>query len=140
MSMYNVFDIAGSGMAAQQVRLNTTASNMANANSVSSSLGETYRARHPVFATALEEALNGEEVGTAKVQVVGIVESDAPLNVEYAPHHPMADDKGYIYKPNVNIMEEMADMISASRSYEANVQVADAAKQMVSRTLMLGQR
>lgn len=140
MSMYNVFDIAGSGMAAQQVRLNTTASNMANANSVSSSLGETYRARHPVFATALEEALNGEDVGTAKVQVVGIVESDAPLNVEYAPHHPMADDKGYIYKPNVNIMEEMADMISASRSYEANVQVADAAKQMVSRTLLLGQR
>ncbi|WP_419570984.1 flagellar basal body rod protein FlgC [Rheinheimera sp.] len=140
MSMYNVFDIAGSGMAAQQVRLNTTASNMANANSVSSSLGETYRARHPVFATALEEALNGEDAGTAKVQVVGIVESDAPLNVEYAPHHPMADDKGYIYKPNVNIMEEMADMISASRSYEANVQVADAAKQMVSRTLLLGQR
>ncbi|WP_337841135.1 flagellar basal body rod protein FlgC [Rheinheimera sp.] len=140
MSMYNVFDIAGSGMSAQQVRLNTTASNMANANSVSSSVGETYRARHPVFATALEEALgeNGEQ--SAKVKVMGIVESDAPLNVEYAPHHPMADDKGYIYKPNVNIMEEMANMISASRSYEANVQVADAAKQMVSRTLMLGQR
>ena len=73
-------------------------------------------------------------------QVLGIVESDAPLNVEYAPHHPLSDEKGYIYKPNVNIMEEMANMISASRSYETNVQVADAAKQMVSRTLMLGQR
>ncbi len=138
MSLYNVFDIAGSGMSAQQVRLNTTASNMANANSISSSIDQTYRARHPVFATALEQAQQGQE--GAKVQVLGIVESDAPLNVEYAPNHPLSDEKGYIYKPNVHIMEEMANMISASRSYETNVQVADAAKQMVSRTLMLGQR
>jgi len=140
MSIYNVFDIAGSGMAAQQVRLNTTASNMANANSVSSSIDQTYRARHPVFATALEQAMGENSEQSAKVQVMGIVESDAPLNVEYAPHHPLSDENGYIYKPNVNIMEEMADMISASRSYEANVQVADAAKQMLSRTLLLGQR
>jgi flagellar basal-body rod protein FlgC len=138
MSLYNVFDIAGSGMSAQQVRLNTTASNMANANSISSSIDQTYRARHPVFATALDQAQQSQE--GAKVQVLGIVESDAPLNVEYAPHHPLSDEKGYIYKPNVNIMEEMANMISASRSYETNVQVADAAKQMLSRTLTLGQR
>jgi flagellar basal-body rod protein FlgC len=75
MSLYNVFDIAGSGMSAQQVRLNTTASNMANANSISSSIDQTYRARHPVFATALEQAQQGQE--GAKVQVLGIVESDA---------------------------------------------------------------
>ena len=83
------------------------------------------------------QRLQGDD--TAGVQVLGIVESDAPLNVEYAPNHPLADENGYIYKPNINIMEEMANMISASRSYETNVQTADAAKQMVMRTLRLGQ-
>jgi flagellar basal-body rod protein FlgC len=72
--------------------------------------------------------------------VLGIVESDAPLNVEFNPNHPMADSEGYVYKPNVNVVEEMANMISASRSYETNVQVADAAKTMLNKTLMMGQR
>lgn len=138
MSISKVFDIAGSGMTAQSVRMNTTASNIANANSVSSSIDETYRGRHPVFATQLSEARR-QQGDSAGVKVMGIVESDAPLNVEYAPNHPLADENGYIYKPNVNIMEEMANMISASRSYETNVQTADAAKQMIMRTLRMGQ-
>jgi flagellar basal-body rod protein FlgC len=137
MSLYRVFDIAGSGLTAQALRLNTTASNIANANTVSSSIDQTYRGRHPVFAAELDRAQ--EEQG-AGVKVMGIVESDAPLTTEYNPSHPMADENGFIYKPNVNVIEEMANMISASRSYDANVQIADAAKQMLSRTLTLGQR
>ncbi|AZZ99010.1 MULTISPECIES: flagellar basal body rod protein FlgC [Pseudoalteromonas] len=143
MSLYNVFDIAGSGMSAQNVRLNTTASNISNANSISSSQDKVYRARHPVFAAELNKAAAahpntmGSSVG---VKVLGIVESDKPLQVEYNPNHPSADKDGYIYKPNVNVVEEMTNMISASRSYQTNVQVADAAKQMLSKTLQLGQR
>ena len=137
MSLYNVFDVSGSGMSAQSLRLNTTASNIANANTVSSSVDETYKARHPVFAAELTKAMSPQAQG---VNVLGIVESDAPLNLEHNPSHPLADSEGYIYKPNVNVVEEMANMISASRSYETNVQIADAAKQMLSKTLLMGQR
>ncbi|MGP9801475.1 MULTISPECIES: flagellar basal body rod protein FlgC [Rheinheimera] len=139
MSAFNIFDISGSGMTAQSVRMNTTASNIANANSVSSSVDQTYRGRHPVFAAELSEAKRQQGDASVGVKVLGIVESDAPLNVEYAPNHPLADENGYIYKPNINIMEEMANMMSASQSYETNVQTAEAAKQMVMRTLRLGQ-
>ena len=140
MGAFNIFDITGSGMTAQSLRMNTTASNIANANSVSSSIDQTYRGRHPVFAAELSQAKRLQGDASVGVKVLGIVESDAPLNVEYAPNHPMADENGYIYKPNINIMEEMANMISASRSYDTNVQTADAAKQMVMRTLRLGQQ
>lgn len=139
MSLFNVFNITGSGMSAQSMRLNTTASNIANADSVSSSVDETYRARHPVFAAAMQKAAAGQE-GNAGVQVLGIVESNKPLNIEYAPDHPMADNDGYIYKPNVNVIEEMTNMISASRSYQTNVQLAESAKNMLNKTLVLGQR
>lgn len=138
MSLFNVLDVSASAMTAQSVRINTTASNLANANSVSSSADETYRARHPVFAAEMSKAL-GQQSHSTPVDVVGVVESDAPLNVEYAPNHPMANEEGYIYKPNVNAVEEMANMISASRSYQTNVQVADAAKRMLQRTLSIGQ-
>jgi len=151
MSLFKIFDVSGSAMSAQTVRLNTTASNMANADSVSSSAETTYRARHPVFGAAMEQASaqyhsgkSGKAGGmgneTAGVQVLGIVEDQKPLTVEYAPNHPMADGDGYIYRPNVNAMEEMANMISASRSYQANVQVADTAKSMVQRLLQMGQQ
>ena len=139
MSLFNVFDITGSGMSAQSVRLNTTASNIANADSVSSSIDQTYRARHPVFAAQMQKAAAGQDASVG-VNVLGIVESDKPLNVEYSPEHPMADSDGYIYKPNVNVIEEMTNMISASRSYQTNVQVAESAKSMVTKTLTLGQR
>ena len=144
MSLFRIFDIAGSAMSAQSVRLNTTASNLANAESVSSSAETTYRARRPIFAAALADALQGEgrssggDQGAVGVEVKGIVESQAPLQREYNPAHPMADKDGFIYRSNVSQVEEMADMMSASRSYQTNVQVADSAKQMLLQTLRLG--
>jgi flagellar basal-body rod protein FlgC len=137
MSLFNVIDIAGSGMSAQALRLNTTASNLANAESVSSSSGETYRARQPLFA-AMVKAL-GESPAGVGVKVQGIVESQAPLRQQYQPGHPLADEQGYIYLPNVNQIEEMANMISASRSYQTNAEIAKTSKQLLMRTLSLGE-
>ncbi|MBL4911279.1 MAG: flagellar basal body rod protein FlgC [Alteromonadaceae bacterium] len=139
MSLFNVFDISATGMSAQSVRLNTTASNIANADSVSSSVDKTYRARQPVFAAQLQKAATGQEQSVG-VDVLGIVESNKPLIMQYSPNHPMANKDGYIFKPNVNIIEEMTNMISASRSYQTNVQLAESAKSMVNKTLLLGQR
>lgn len=138
MSLFRIFDIAGSAMSAQSVRLNTTASNLANAESISSSAETTYRARRPIFAYTLADAMQGESTGAVGVEVKGIVESQAPLLKEYNPVHPQADKDGFIYRSNVNQVEEMADMMSASRSYQTNVQVADSAKQMLLQTLRLG--
>ena len=138
MSLFNVMNISGTGMAAENIRLNTTASNIANANSVSSSYGDTYRARHPIFAAALEKASHDQSKGVG-VNVLGIVESQKPLNIEYAPNNPMADEQGYIYKPNINVVEEMANMLSASKAYETNVQIADTTKRIYRRVLQLGQ-
>jgi len=144
MSLSNVFGIAGSAMSAQSVRLNTTASNLANAESISSSEGETYRARKPVFAVQMAEqmGMNGLDADLnagAGVQVTEIIESQAPLRPVYNPNHPMADEHGYIYYPNVNVVEEMADMISASRSFQINAEIMNTAKTMIQRTLTLGQ-
>lgn len=139
MSLFNIMNISSTGMAAENVRLNTTASNIANANSVSSSYEDTYKARHPVFAAALDQASQDQTKGVG-VNVLGVVESSKPLQVEYAPGNPMADENGYIYKPNVNIVEEMADMLSASKAYETNVQVADTTKRIFRRVLQLGQQ
>ena len=147
MSLMNIFDIAGSGMSAQTVRLNTTSSNIANAESVSSNTDETYRAREPIFQAQLQSAMSkqpfnfsaGQLNAGAGVNVQGIVESDAPLQLRYEPHHPMANEEGYVAYPNVNVVEEMANMISATRAYQTNVQVADSSKQMLLRTLQMGQ-
>ncbi|MCV2885487.1 flagellar basal body rod protein FlgC [Aestuariibacter sp. AA17] len=138
MSLFNVMDIASTGMHAEGVRLNTTASNIANANSISSSYDATYKARHPVFAAEMDKASAQQGLGSG-VKVLGVVESPKPLQIEYRPGHPQADENGYIYKPNVNVVEEMADMLSASKSYETNVQVADTTKRIFRRVLMLGQ-
>ncbi|MBT8445506.1 MAG: flagellar basal body rod protein FlgC [Gammaproteobacteria bacterium] len=138
MDLFQVFDIAGSAMSAQTTRMNVTASNMANADSLASSSGETYRARHPVFVSALSGQM-GRAQGAAGVRVAGVVESDAPLRREYRPDHPLSDAEGYVYAPNVNVVEEMANMISASRSYQTNVEVINASKQMLLRTLQMGQ-
>ncbi len=136
MSLFRIFDIAASGMSAQSIRLNTVSSNLANADSVSSSEGGTYRARQPVFAATLNDVFN--ESPDVMVKVLGIVESQEPLQQRYAPNHPMANEEGYIFMPNVNTVEEMANMISASRSYQANVEVVNTSKQMLMRTLSLG--
>ena len=136
MSLFKIFDTAASGMSAQSVRLNLVASNMANVESVSSSVEQTYRSRQPVFRAMMDEMdPQGAAVG---VRVAGVIESQTPLRKEYEPAHPKADKDGYIYKPNVNIVEEMANMISASRSYQSNVEVLNTSKQMLMRTLALG--
>jgi len=145
MSLSNIFDVAGSGMNAQSVRLNTTASNIANANTASSSSGETYRGRHPVFS-AVQASMLSDRYGVGQdtpeatgVKIDGIIESAAPLQPRYEPANPKANEDGYVYYPNVNIVEEMTNMISASRSFQVNVEVMNAAKQMVQRVLTLGQ-
>lgn len=137
MSLFNIFNIAGSGMSAQSVRLNTTASNLANVDSVSSSIDQTYRARQPVFATVLNNVQQGMQQGG--VEVRGIVESMAPLRQEYNPSHPMANSDGYVFHSNVDPIAEMANMMSASRSYQNNVEIANTSKQLLLRTLQLGQ-
>ena len=138
MSLLNIFEIAGSAMSAQTVRMNVTASNMANLESVSSSTGETYRARHPVFETVYSGFMqNG--AASAGVRVTGIIESQAPLRQEYRPEHPKADENGYIYYPNVNSIEEMTNMMSATRTFQNNVEIINASKQMLLRTLSIGQ-
>jgi flagellar basal-body rod protein FlgC len=150
--MNSIFDIAGSGMTAQSVRINTVASNLANAQSAASSVNQVYRARHPVFAAVQANAMaeqNGEidpwasapsegEEGQG-VQVLGVSESQAPLERRYEPGHPLANKDGYVYYPNVNVVEEMADMISASRSFQVNVELLQSAKTMSQRLLALGQ-
>lgn len=138
MPSMNIFDIAGSGMNAQSLRLNLISSNISNANSVSSSIDEVYKSRQPVFKAELKNVMDKNDA-SSKVDVVGVVESQAPTVMEYAPHHPMADANGYIYKPNVNTVEEMANMMSASRSYQNNVEVLNTAKQLMLQTLKMGQ-
>jgi flagellar basal-body rod protein FlgC len=138
MSSFSIFDIAGTGMNAQSLRLNLVASNISNANSVSSTAEGAYKSRQPVFAAELTGAMNNQNAAS-KVKVLGVVENKAPPVMEYAPNHPMADSTGYIYKSNVNTVEEMANMMSASRSYQNNVEVLNTAKQLILQTLKMGQ-
>jgi len=137
MSLFKVFDVAGSAMSAQTVRLNLTASNLANAETVASSAEEAYKARHPVFAAALKAVQNANDA-PVPVQVQGVVESQAPAHVMYNPAHPLADANGNVYRSNVNTVEEMVNMISASRSYQNNVEVMNTSKELLLQTLRLG--
>ncbi len=137
MSMFKIFDTAASGMSAQSLRLNLVSSNMANVDSISSSIGETYRARQPVFKAMLNQ-LNPNDPAVG-VRMAGVVESQAPLHMEYAPDHPQANEDGYIFRSNVNMVEEMANMISASRSYQSNVEIVNTTKQLMSATLRMGE-
>ena len=142
MSLLNIFDVAGSGMAAQTVRLNTTASNVANAQSVAENPEDTYRARYPVFQAALNAQIDGRSAqgpASSGVTVPGIVESQKDLVVRYEPDHPYANEEGYVTYPNVSVVEEMANMISASRSFQVNVEVMNTAKSLAERVLTLGQ-
>jgi len=138
MSTFSVFDISSSGMNAQSLRLNLVASNISNANSISSSIDEVYKARQPIFATELKNTMDKNSAAVG-VEVKGVVESDAEPIMEYLPHHPMANDEGYIFKPNVNMVEEMANMMSASRSYQNNVEVFNTSKELILKTLSMGQ-
>ncbi len=139
MPLFDVFDISSSGMHAQNVRLNTVASNLANAESVASSEEEAYRAKAPIFEEILKKAGNRpiEKPGGVRVKEIDV--SDAAIEQRYAPNHPMANAEGYIFATNVNPVEEMANMMSASRSYESNVEVINTTKQLLMRTLRMGQ-
>jgi flagellar basal-body rod protein FlgC len=140
MSSFKVFEIAGSGLAAQSVRLNTVASNLANADSVSGDPTTVYKARHPVFQ-AVSAALSSQSQGqpSTAVRVSGIVESNAAPTVRNDPGNPLADAQGNVYSPNVNVIEEMTDMISASRAYQNDVEMMSTAKDLMRGTLKLGQ-
>ena len=137
MSSFKVFDIAGSGLSAQSVRLNTVASNLANADSVNGDPTKVYKARHPVFEAV--KAGIGAAKSDAAVKVNGIMENEAPPSARYEPGNPLANADGYVFAPNVNVVEEMVDMISASRAYQNNVEVLNTSKELMLATLRLGQ-
>ena len=134
MSLFNIFNVAGSGMAAQSQRLNVVASNLANADSTTSANGQPYRAKQVIFATT---PVDGS--GAQGVKVTAVVEDSAPLKMVYDPKHPMADEQGYVSMPNVNVVDEMVNMISASRAYQNNVDVMNTSKTLLLKTLTIGQ-
>jgi flagellar basal-body rod protein FlgC len=136
MSSFRIFEIAGSGMSAQSVRLNTVASNLANAESISGDPARVYRAKHPVFQAV--QASAAEPAGSG-VKVLGVTESSAEPLRRYEPGNPLADPEGYVYAPSVNVVEEMVDMISASRAYQNDVEVMNTARNLMLATLKLGQ-
>jgi flagellar basal-body rod protein FlgC len=142
MSSFKIFDIAGSGLSAQSVRLNTVASNLANADSISGDPSTVYKARHPIFQ-AVQQQVQGassvENQSEAAVRVSGIMESQAAPQMRYDPGNPLANAQGNVYAPNVNVIEEMTDMISASRAYQDNVEVMNTSKDLMLATLKLGQ-
>lgn len=133
MSTFRIFDIAGSALAAQSVRLNTTASNLANANNVAGSAEAVYQAREPVFELATDA--DGQAAG---VRVLDVKAAQAEPQKLYQPGHPLADGEGYVYAPSINVVEEMVNMISASRSYQSNVEVFNTVKDLTMRTLNIG--
>ena len=135
MSLTNVFEIAGSAIAAQSERLNTVASNIANADSAAAAGGNVYRAKQVVFEAVPTESGNGP----AKVQVAGVVEDASAPRKVFDPKHPLADGEGYVSMPNVNIVEEMVNMMSASRSYQSNIEVMNTAKNLLLKVLTIGQ-
>ncbi|MHB1279993.1 MAG: flagellar basal body rod protein FlgC [Acidithiobacillus sp.] len=136
MSMFSVLDVASSALTAQSYRLNVVASNLANANSATSSDGQPYRAREVIFA-AQPLSGNAAPAGVSGVQVAGVVAKPGPYKMEYQPGNPLADKAGYVKMPNVNPVEEMVNMISASRAYQANVNVMNTAKILLQKTLTL---
>lgn len=135
MSLFNIFNISGSAMTAQSQRLNVVASNLANADSATGPDGKAYRAKQVVFSTVP----TGGQGGAAGVKVAAVVEDTSPMKMVYDPKHPMADGRGYVTLPNVNVVEEMVNMISSSRSYQNNVDVMNTSKSLLLKTLTIGQ-
>lgn len=137
MSSFKIFEIAASGMAAESMRLNTVASNLANANTISSTKDGVYRARQVVFEE-VRGALTGPDAGAA-VKVREVIEAQADALARYEPGNPLADTSGYVYSPNINSIEQMVDMISSSRSYQNNIEVVNTSRDLMLATLRLGQ-
>jgi flagellar basal-body rod protein FlgC len=140
MSLFGVFDVSGSAMNAQSVRLNTTASNLANADSVAGKPEDAYKARHPVFAAQLQELSANPEFDApgVGVRIVDVVQSPAAPVKRYQPDHPMADGEGYVYGSNVNPVEELTNMISASRSFQGSVEAMTTARDLLLKTIAMG--
>lgn len=134
MSMFSIFNVSGSAVSAQSQRLNTVASNLANVDAVAGPDGKAYKARQVIFQT---EKMGAEH--TAGVRVSAIKESDVPGRRVHDPSHPSADEQGYVTHSNVNAVEEMVNMISASRSYQNNIEVMNTAKTLLLKTLQMGQ-
>lgn len=134
MSLFNVFEIAGSAMTAQSQRLNVVASNLANADSVSGSNGRAYRAKQVIFS----ELAFGGATGSG-VRVTGVIEDPSPGKQVHDPKHPLADAQGYVTMPNVSAVDEMVNMIAAARSYQNNVEMMNTAKALMLKTLTIGQ-
>jgi flagellar basal-body rod protein FlgC len=135
MGLLANFQISGSAISAQSIRLNTTASNMANAETVAGSAEEAYHARETVFQSYLYDK---SRTGEAGVKMLGIVESNAPVRNKYDPANPLANEQGYVFTSNVDTVEEMVNMLSSSRSYQNNVEVLNTSKELMIRTLSLG--
>ena len=134
MSLFNIFNVAGSAMTAQSQRLNVVSSNIANADSTTSATGQPYKAKQVVFSA---QQMGGADA--TGVKVTQVVEDSTAPRLVYDPKHPLADEKGYVAMPNVNVIEEMVNMMSASRSYQTNVDTMNAAKTLLLKTLTLGQ-
>ncbi len=134
MSLFNIFNVAGSAMSAQSQRLNVVSSNLANADSTTSANGQPYHAKQVVFAAT--PMGNGSAQG---VRVTAVVEDNSPMKMIYDPKHPMANEQGYVSMPNVNVVDEMVNMISASRAYQNNVEVMNTSKTLLLKTLTIGQ-
>lgn len=135
--LFNIFNTSASALTAQSVRLNTVASNLANANTAAKTPEETYKSKQVLFQTVLDQA--DPDRAAMPVRVAGIVDSPALPIPTYEPNHPQANDDGYVFRPAISVVEEMANMMSASRSYEANVEVMNTTRQLLERTLQVGQ-
>ncbi len=140
MSLFDVFNIAGSGLNAQTIRLNTTASNLANAESVNGDVTKVYRARHPVFQSMMDptDTAADDAQASAGVRVLGVVESTTPPVMRYEPNDPLANKDGYVFASNVNSIEEMSNMISANRSFATNVDAINTARDLLLKTISMG--
>lgn len=139
MSMFSIFNVSGSAVSAQAQRLNVVASNLANADTVAGPDGQAYRARQVVFQTVLMDQAGASSGASAGVEVAQVVEDETPGRRVHDPSHPQADADGYVTYTNVNPVEEMVNMISASRSYQNNVDVMNTAKTLLQKTLQMGQ-
>jgi flagellar basal-body rod protein FlgC len=135
MSLFKVFGVSGSAIAAQNVRLNTIASNLANADSIAGPDGKAYKARQVIFQTQLADA---NDQASAGVRVSQVIESDAEGRRVYDPKNPLADESGHVTMPNVNVIDEMVNMIEASRSYQNNVEVMNTTKNLLAKTIAMG--
>jgi len=139
--VFSAFDISASGLAAERIRMNVIANNIANANTTDSPEGGPYRKEQVVFSSVLDQAMKNTDVKGMErlggVKVKNIIKSTEPFNKVYIPGHPKADEKGFVEMPNVNTVTEMVDLVTASRSYEANLAVINSAKDMSNKALSI---